>query len=137
MPASPQTCLQVIDTVDAFARCLGRGDVATATGYLDGRVSFIVPWTTGILRGSDTVGAYLAREAWRFRNIRLSGIEVDAVGTVAWVSGYFHAVPGAGAQGEAGHVTFVLAGTGHAWVIAHVHFSCPLGSARGGREKQG
>lgn len=125
MPASPQTCLQVTDTVDAFAKCIGRGDIPAATTFLDGRISFIVPREISIFRDLDTVRLYLAREAVRFRNIRLSGIEVDAVGTIAWVSGYFHTGTETGGHEIVGHVTFVLRGTGHAWLITHVHLSCP------------
>jgi hypothetical protein len=124
MTPSPQTSLQVLDTLDTFAKYLGRSDVPAALALLDRNASFVSPDEEAVFRGMTGIGEYLEREKERYRNFRLMNLEAGAVGTVAWVNGYFSAGPDSSGKSYRGRVSCVLKGTGHAWVIVHVHLSC-------------
>lgn len=123
MTPSPQTSLQVLDTLDTFAKNLGRIDIPAALALLDRNASFVCPDEETIFRDITGIGEYLEREKERYRNFRLMNLEVGAVGTVAWVNGYFSAGPDPSGKSYRGRLSSVLKGTGHAWVIVHVHLS--------------
>jgi hypothetical protein len=123
MVPSPQTSLQVLDTLDMFAKYLARSDIPAAIALMDRNASFISPDEGAILRETRVIREYLEREKERFRNFELWDLDVGAVGTVSWVNGYFSAGPGPTGNRSRGRISSVLKGTGHAWVIVHVHLS--------------
>lgn len=123
MTPSPQTSLQVLDTLDTFAKNLGRSDIPATLALLDRNASFISPDEKAIFRDITEIGEYLEREKGRYRNFRLMNLEVGAVGTVAWVHGYFSAGPDPSGKSYRGRLSSVLKGTGHAWMIVHIHLS--------------
>jgi len=67
MNPSPQTSLQVLDTLDMFAKHLNRSDIPAALGLLDKGASFIGPDDRDLLRGADAIEGYLEQNIgfWR------------------------------------------------------------------------
>ena len=128
MRPSARTSLQVLDTLDMFARCLSRGDIPGALALLEKKASFVAPDRGDILRDSASIEKYLEREGERFRNLELMNLEIGAVGTIAWISGDFAAGADMEECKSRGHVSAVLKGTGHAWEIVHLHFSYQPGT---------
>jgi hypothetical protein len=106
-----------------FAKYLGRSDVPAALALLDKNASFISPDEETIFRDITGIGEYLEQKREQFRNIELMKLDVGAVGTVAWVNGYFSVGPDSTGNRIRGRISSVLKGTGHAWVIVHVHLS--------------
>ncbi|MCQ8894501.1 MAG: nuclear transport factor 2 family protein [Methanolinea sp.] len=121
MKPSPQTTLQVLDTIDLFLRHLHQGEMQEALSLLDANASVIGMAERGILRGLSGISQYLERNSARLRGIEFQDIQVDAVGTIAWAFGHFSIGPG-----SEGRVSVVLKGTGHAWAIVHIHLSYPV-----------
>jgi len=125
MNPSPQTSLQVLDTLDMFAKHLNRSDIPAALELLDKEASFIGPGDGDFLRDADAIKGYLERNIGCCRGLGFLDLEVGAVGTVAWVNGHFTVRTDPSQRRCRGRVSAVLKGTGHAWVIAHLHLSLP------------
>jgi len=85
MNPSPQTSLQVLDTLDMFAKHLNRSDIPAALALLDKEASFIGPGDRDFLRDAGAIKGYLERNIGCCRGTWLPVLEVGAVGTVAWV----------------------------------------------------
>ncbi|MCU0633222.1 MAG: nuclear transport factor 2 family protein, partial [Methanolinea sp.] len=68
---------------------------------------------------------FLERETRQLQGLELSDLNVDAIGTISWVSAIFSSHRTRDIPPLEGRLTAVLKGTGHAWVLVHLHLSYP------------
>ena len=125
MNPSQQTSLQVLDTLDLLVRHWNRADIPAILLHADPSCSGFGPWDREHVQGHDHFRAFLERDTGRLQGLGLTGLQVEAIGTIAWVSGAFHSSSRDGTLNPEGRFTAVLKGTGHAWVLVHLHFSFP------------
>jgi len=126
MSVSQQTCLQVLDTLDMFARSWNRGDTSGIDAMIDTDCSVFWPGREDRACGKDALMHVLGEHGTSPWSLQLRDVAVQAVGTVAWVTASYRIELPEGKGGcrpYAGVFTGVLKGTGHAWVFAHIHFS--------------
>ncbi len=135
MNPSHQTSLQVLDTLDLLVRYWNRADIPAILSHADPGCSGFGPGTAKWFHGPDQFQVFLEREIEHLPELRLSDIQIEATGTISWVFGAFHASPKGDFPHPEGRFTAVLKGTGHAWVLVHLHLSFPGGPTRSkGRE---
>lgn len=125
MNPSQQTSLQVLDTLDVLVRNWNRRDITNILSQADPGCSGFGPNSGDAFRGVDEFHAFLEREMENLKDFKLSGIRVEAIGTVSWVYGMFSCTGAGETQRAHGRITAVLKGTGHAWVFSHLHLSYP------------
>ncbi|NYT05276.1 MAG: nuclear transport factor 2 family protein [Methanomicrobiales archaeon] len=129
MTVSIQTRDQIEAVVRALIDAYAKQDVA-------GVMALIGDGFAGYGAGSDAVIA--SREEFRgrleqtFREsgaiaVAVSGLQIHAVGTVAWIAARAEIETAAGSRRErvAVRLTAVLEGTGHAWRFVQSHVSLP------------
>ncbi len=127
MNPSQQTSLQVRDTLDILVRHWNQGDISGFLSHTDTECSGIGTSSDGPFRGSDEFRRFLETETGILKGLGLSESSVDAIGTISWITGTFHALKNDGRTITGGRFSMVLKGTGHAWVLVHLHLSCPAG----------
>ncbi|OPX74487.1 MAG: hypothetical protein A4E39_00599 [Methanoregulaceae archaeon PtaB.Bin152] len=125
MNPSHQTCLQVLDTLDLLVRYWNRADIPAILSHADPGCSGFGPGTEKLFQGLDQLEVFLERETEHLSNLQLSNIQIEAIGTISWVFGAFHASFAGDSPLPEGRFTAVLKGTGHAWVLVHLHLSFP------------
>jgi ketosteroid isomerase-like protein len=130
MTTSQQTRIQVQDTLDRFALFYSRKDVPLVLSMID-------PGFTGFGTGIDEKASgieeyrlFLERDLAQCETISMdfNDILITAEGTVAWVAaGCLIDVVLKDRRKMAlqTRCTVVLRGTGHEWLIAHLHLSLP------------
>jgi len=129
MTTSQQTRIQIQDTLDRFAQYYNRKDTEMVLTLID-------PEITGFGTGADeqAVGIaeykkFLERDMAQCDriSIRFHDLLISAEGTVAWVAcGSTIAADYSGkTQTIVMRTTIVLKGTGHGWLVAHIHLSVP------------
>ncbi|HTY15948.1 MAG TPA: nuclear transport factor 2 family protein [Methanoregulaceae archaeon] len=129
MTTSQQTRIQVQDTLDRFALYYNHKDKDMVLTLID-------PEITGFGAGADEkaigIGDYkrfLERDLAQCDRVSIEfhDVHISAEGTVAWVaceSTITADLPGRTST-AAMRASFVLKGTGHGWLIAHLHLSVP------------
>ncbi|HOT03623.1 MAG TPA: nuclear transport factor 2 family protein [Methanolinea sp.] len=125
MNPSHQTCLQVLDTLDLLVRYWNRADIPAILSHADPGCSGFGPGTAKLFQGLDQFQVFLERETEHLPDLQLSNIQIEATGTISWVFGTFHASSAEDSLLKEGRFTAVLKGTGHAWVLVHLHLSFP------------
>lgn len=129
MRVSEQTRDQIMAVLQRLVEAAGRKDVGSIMALTD-------PDFRGFGSGIDE--KVIGREASRrhierdFSQVEtfalsLSDVQISAEGTVAWVMADLtcHIIADGVPQDLDGRMTMVLRGTGHAWIIAQVHYSLP------------
>lgn len=137
MRVSEQTREQIMAVLRRLVEATGRKDVESIMASTD-------PDFRGL--GSGAGEKTIGREAYRrhierdFAQVEtialsLSDVQISAEGTVAWVMAdmTYHIVADGVPQDLNGRMTMVLRGTGHAWVVAQVHYSLPAEGQEAGR----
>lgn len=125
MTPSQQTSLQVLDTIDLLVRLWNRGDIPGILSHADPECSGFGPGAGDRFRGTDEFRKFLDAATLRVVDLGLTGVRVDATGTISWVSGSFDSTCREGSTSASGRFTAVLKGTGHAWVLVQLHLSYP------------
>jgi len=129
MIVSEQTQGQIMGVLRRLAKATGEKDIESIMALTD-------PDFCGL--GTDAGEKVIGREAYRHQlerefaqaetiSLEFSDVRIGAEGTVAWVladMAYRSVVCGAPRTLD-GRMTAVLRGTGHAWVIAQLHYSLP------------
>lgn len=120
--------------------------LATATGEkdLDSIMALTDPDFQGLGTGADEKA--IGRVAYRRHlerdfsqaetlSLEFSDVRIGAEGTVAWVMAdmAYRAVVDGAPQTLDGRMTAVLRGTGHAWVVAQLHYSLPAEGQEAGK----
>ena len=129
MTTSQQTRIQIQDTLDRFAQYYNRKDTEMVLTLID-------PEITGFGTGRDekAVGIaeykkFLERDMAQCDRISIGfqDLLISAEGTVAWVAcGCTITADLSGkTQTIVMRASIVLKGTGHGWLIAHIHLSVP------------
>lgn len=129
MSTSQQTSLQILDTLDRFARAWSRNDLDGLVSLADPEISGFFPRTKSRILGSDGFLRFIPEVCSGSGGsiLRFHEPLIEAIGTVAWVSSCYSLEPVAdkGDSRENGRFTAVLKGTGHSWVFSQFHFSLP------------
>ena len=129
MPISEQTHNQVMAVLQKITGAVREGDIEGILGLVDPGVAALGAGPGERVVGKEDLHRRLERDLARVGNVvvELSGIRINAEGTVAWVMADVacHTVVDGATQTRNGRLTAVLRGTGHAWVFAQVHLSIP------------
>lgn len=129
MSTSQQTSLQILDTLDRFARAWSRKDLDGLLSLADPEITGFLPRTTRRIQGSDRFSRSVSEMCSGSGGsiLRFHDPLVVAIGTVAWVSSGYSLEKGEGdmTSRENGRFTAVLKGTGHSWLFSQFHFSLP------------
>jgi len=125
MNPSQQTSLQVLDTLDLLVRHWNRADIPAILSHADPSCSGFDPWGREQILGHDQLRTFLERATGRLQGLGFTDVQIEAIGTIAWVSGLFHSSSDDSPFNLQGRFTAVLKGTGHAWVLVHLHLSFP------------
>ncbi|WP_332449899.1 nuclear transport factor 2 family protein [Methanoculleus sp.] len=129
MIVSEQTQGQIMGVLRRLAKATGEKDIESIMALTD-------PDFCGL--GTDAGEKVIGREAYRHQlereftqaetiSLEFSDVRIGAEGTVAWVMAdmtYRSQARGTPLTLN-GRMTAVLRGTGHAWVIAQMHYSIP------------
>jgi len=129
MIVSEQTQGQIMGVLRRLAKATGEKDIESIMALTD-------PDFCGL--GTDAGEKVIGREAYRHQlerefaqaetiSLEFSDVRIGAEGTVAWVLAdmAYRFVAGGAPRTLDGRMTAVLRGTGHAWVIAQLHYSLP------------
>lgn len=137
MRVSEQTREQIMAVLRRLVEAMGRKDVESIMAFTDPDFRGLGSGIDGKAIGKDAYRRHLERGFAQAEAIALdlSDIHIGAEGTVAWVMAdmTYHAVVDGIPQDLDGRMTMVLRGTGHAWVIAQVHYSLPAEGQEAGR----
>jgi ketosteroid isomerase-like protein len=129
MITSQQTRIQIQDTLDRFALYYNHKDK-------DKVLTLIDPDFTGFGTGADekAIGIdeyrrFLDRDMGQCAQVSIEfhDVHISAEGTVAWVAcaSRIQAELSGGPSTAVMRASFVLKGTGHNWLITHLHLSVP------------
>ncbi len=137
MIVSEQTQGQIMAVLRRLAEATGEKDIERIMALTD-------PDFCGL--GTDAGEKVIGREAYRHHlerefaqaetvALEFSDVRIGAEGTVAWVMADMACRSGAGGAEKTlnGRMTAVLRGTGHAWVLAQMHYSLPAEDQEEGR----
>jgi ketosteroid isomerase-like protein len=137
MIVSEQTQNQIMAVLRRFAEATGRKDVESILAITDPDFRGIGTGADETAIGKDEYRRHLERDFAQAEKVALefSDVHIDAEGTVAWVTAdmTYHIVVEGVPQTLNGRLTAVFRGTGHAWVLAQMHYSLP---AQGQEEGQ-
>ena len=125
MNPSQQTSLQVLDTLDLMVRLWNIGNIPALISHADKECSGFGLWPGDHFRNIDEFQAFLERWTVRVEELDLSDVHVEAIGTISWITGSFIISLHEKRTCPEGRFTAVLKGTGHAWVLVHLHLSFP------------
>lgn len=128
MNPSQQTRLQVLDTLDLMMRLWNSGDIPGLLSHADEECSGFGFWPGDQFSDIGEFREFLERRVDRVKELIFKEIRVDAIGTISWIQGTCSFFDGEGRTRSEGRFTAVLKGTGHAWVLVHLHFSFPSGN---------
>jgi len=128
MTVSAQTRVQVTDIIDRFASSYSRKDFETTSALLNDVFTWFGPGCSSVTEGRETFVDLAKRDLSSGPGCSLAfdNIIIAAEGTTAWVCGTWRFV--LGENSVMGYMTAVLRGTGHTWVIAHLHLSAGEGA---------
>ncbi|OPY44909.1 MAG: hypothetical protein A4E42_00933 [Methanoregulaceae archaeon PtaU1.Bin222] len=127
MNPSQQTSLQVLDSLDLMVRLWNIGDIAGLLSHAGRECSGFGFWPGDQFNDIVEFREFLERRAGRMTEVSLSDICVDAIGTISWIRGTCSFYDTDLKIQARGRFSAVLKGTGHAWVLVHLHLSFPSG----------
>ncbi len=126
---SPQTHIQITDTLDRFSRFYDHKDIVGIGEAIAPDISGFVTGSHEKIAGSDRFLKVIEREFSRCEAIRFSfeKTEIGAVGTVAWVTAEVVVTTSTNDSltTARARLTAVLRGTGYAWQFVQFHLSLP------------
>ncbi len=123
MNPSQQTRLQVLDTLDCIVRLWNCGDIPGLLSHADEECSGFGFWPLDQFSDIGEFRQFLERRADRVKELSFLDIRVEAIGTISWITGTCGFFDGERHTRSEGRFTAVLKGTGHAWILVHLHFS--------------
>jgi len=127
MNPSQQTRLQVLDTLDMMVRLWNDGDIPGLLSHADEECSGFSFWPLDQFSDIGEFREFLERSMGHVKDLRFLDTRVEAIGTISWIKGTCVFFDGVRRTRSEGRCTVVLKGTGHAWVLVHLHFSFPSG----------
>lgn len=129
MRVSEQTREQIMAVLRRMTDASSRKDIEGVMALTDPDFSGFGSVAGEKVIGREAYRRHIERDFARVETITLSlsDVQISAEGTVAWVMADLtcHIVADGVPQDLDGRMTMVLRGTGHAWVIAQVHYSLP------------
>ncbi len=129
MIITQQTRIQIQDTLDRFTQYYSRKDKEMVLSLIDPSITGFGAGADEKAIGIDEYRKFLDRDMSQcdIVSIEFSDVNISAEGTVAWVSCGATITAGIGKRSSATvmRATFVLKGTGHEWLITHLHLSVP------------
>ncbi|HVP94649.1 MAG TPA: nuclear transport factor 2 family protein [Methanoregulaceae archaeon] len=129
MTTSQQTRIQVQDTLDRFALYYNRKDKDKVLSLIDPSITGFGTGADEKAIGIDEYRKFLARDMAQCDkvSIEFSDVHIFGEGTVAWVAcgSTIRADKDERTSIIVMRATFVLRGTGHDWLITHLHLSVP------------
>ena len=141
MPISEQTRKQVLAVLDRFSECYGKKDIDGVLALFDLHIRGFGTGADETVIGREQYRQQLEREFAEAEKISLefSDIRMSGEGTIVWLMGGMavEATVDGKSLRMPMRMTCVLRGTGHAWIIAQMHFSLPAAGQEPGRSFTG
>ena len=136
MTTSQQTRIQIQDTLDRFAFSYNHKDRDMVLSLIDPSFTGFGTGADEQARGIDEYRRFLERDLTQCDRVLIEffDVHISAEGTVAWVActSRITAETRGSTSTTVTRTTLVLKGTGHGWLVTHLHMSVPDGDQKDG-----